>query len=570
MDNDENKRDTLFRSLIRMLEAVLLIDWGAEKARNFHRTAALAVYVASETQIELFKARSVPSFVHSFLMVIHLFILIKIRETSFSWFNYEDEMQIRAIMKHQSVIQSQLRVRMKGDTTNSDRYKRFLERYHIACINHHVSQTSLMHSYLKALNVIRSILTHRVLSPLSQCLFLIFLDTVCGDIMRSVDTHEAMSSESDEQQETIACSVAELVDNYNIISECGGEGEYFEGIYEKVKSYINIKREYNERYPINKCDMDFENRFALYLHIYGSFTSSDATLAFFNAELEYCLTRLASDLYRVNQERHVFHKACDELESYQLGNINETAPAPDSTERATIHPNKSRFVFLIRPFALMSTDSRLLFSVERSIHIISGQWTSLTGESGSGKTTLCELLLRTCMSTCSYEKFIYFLNKRNNHYKHDEIRHYVSYLRPSADLFNRSIEFNILYGVRQHRKTKAKMLTLLVQYGLSHLTRRLGRNIQSLSSGEKQRIKIIRCILQDKPIWILDEATSNIDEKYEAIVLSSLRSIQSARQKTVIHITHNTTHLDYADVCLMIENRFLRLKAPGCRHKRNV
>jgi hypothetical protein len=146
MDNDVNKWYTPFRNAMRMLEPVRQIDLGADRRRNYHRTAALAVYAATQNQITLFKARSAPTFVHPFFMAIPMLILTKIREGSFSWFNYEDEMQIRAIMAHQSDIQSKLRVRMKGDTSNSERYKRFLERYHIACINHHVSQTSLMHS----------------------------------------------------------------------------------------------------------------------------------------------------------------------------------------------------------------------------------------------------------------------------------------------------------------------------------------------------------------------------------------------------------------------------------------
>jgi ABC-type transport system involved in cytochrome bd biosynthesis fused ATPase/permease subunit len=87
----------------------------------------------------------------------------------------------------------------------------------------------------------------------------------------------------------------------------------------------------------------------------------------------------------------------------------------------------------------------------------------------------------------------------------------------------------------------------------------LDTNINKLSTGEKQRIKIIRCILQDRPIWFLDEITSNIDKECEKIVLSVLRQIQIRKKKSVFHITHSVTSKNECDCVLSINNGIIVL-----------
>ena len=76
-------------------------------------------------------------------------------------------------------------------------------------------------------------------------------------------------------------------------------------------------------------------------------------------------------------------------------------------------------------------------------------------------------------------------------------------------------------------------------FGLGHVVGKLDASINTLSTGEKQRIKVIRCILHDKPIWVLDEGTSNLDVDCELIVLSRLREIQIQNRGTCNYETHN-------------------------------
>ena len=81
-----------------------------------------------------------------------------------------------------------------------------------------------------------------------------------------------------------------------------------------------------------------------------------------------------------------------------------------------------------------------------------------------------------------------------------------------------------------------------------------------LSTGEKQRVKLVRCILQDKPIWLLDEGTANVDEHCELEMLHILREIQKRKRKSVIHITHNRDLIRFCDYLLRIRNEMVTIK----------
>ncbi len=121
------------------------------------------------------------------------------------------------------------------------------------------------------------------------------------------------------------------------------------------------------------------------------------------------------------------------------------------------------------------------------------------------------------------------------HYTYDDIRRCVSHIKPHSDLFDHSIYFNLTFGVTIAPNTAGLIDEYMRKFELGHLIGRFDENIHTLSTGEKQRIKLIRCILHDKPIWVLDEGTANIDHDCELRILKILRTIQQQTRKSVIH-----------------------------------
>ena len=148
-------------------------------------------------------------------------------------------------------------------------------------------------------------------------------------------------------------------------------------------------------------------------------------------------------------------------------------------------------------------------------------------------------------------------------YVYENIRHAISYSLPYGDLFeSNSLLYNITYGLKEVTNIVIeKMNYYLNLFAMTEFIDQLETiNCSVLSSGQKQRIKIIRLILIDKPIWVLDEVTSNIDDSMELIILHEIKRIQQEKQKSIICITHNKDLLSISDFKMHIENYKISLE----------
>ena len=72
------------------------------------------------------------------------------------------------------------------------------------------------------------------------------------------------------------------------------------------------------------------------------------------------------------------------------------------------------------------------------------------------------------------------------------------------------------------------------------------------SSGQKQRLALARAILHDSPVYIFDEATSNIDIESEGIILKRINEMKS--HKTIIMISHRLANVVNADCIYTMES----------------
>ena len=77
-------------------------------------------------------------------------------------------------------------------------------------------------------------------------------------------------------------------------------------------------------------------------------------------------------------------------------------------------------------------------------------------------------------------------------------------------------------------------------------------NAGNLSGGQKQRLALARAILHDSPIYIFDEATSNIDVESEETILSEIQKL--ANNKTIIMISHRLANVVNADCIYCLES----------------
>ena len=190
-----------------------------------------------------------------------------------------------------------------------------------------------------------------------------------------------------------------------------------------------------------------------------------------------------------------------------------------------------------------------------SMEIPAGKIVGIHGVSGSGKSTFLKLLMRFWDINDGSIKIC----------KHDiqsiateDLRETESYVTQETHLFRDSIANNIAIGKpgasQKEIEEAAKkasihefIMTLPKQYDTE-----VGELGDTLSGGEKQRIGIARAFLHDAPFILMDEPTSNLDSLNEGIILKSLK--ESAKEKTVVLVSHRTSTMNVADVVFEMEN----------------
>lgn len=179
---------------------------------------------------------------------------------------------------------------------------------------------------------------------------------------------------------------------------------------------------------------------------------------------------------------------------------------------------------------------------------------ALVGHSGAGKTTLINLILRLYKPT---KGEILLSGRQYSKVTHSWIRSHMALVFQDAELFSSTVRENVAYGL--HKISDEKIITALKQANAWEfvsgfkrgLNEHIGERGVKLSGGQKQRIQIARAILQDKPILILDEATSSLDAKSERLVQEALEKL--FKDRLVIIIAHRFSTIQDADRIVVLD-----------------
>lgn len=180
---------------------------------------------------------------------------------------------------------------------------------------------------------------------------------------------------------------------------------------------------------------------------------------------------------------------------------------------------------------------------------------ALVGHSGAGKTTLINLILKLYDPTSGD---IQLTGKSYADVDHAWIRSHIALVFQDNELFSSTIRENVAYGVK--RATDAQIIKALKQANAYEfvmkfkdgLDAQIGERGVKLSGGQKQRIQIARAILHDKPILILDEATSSLDSKSERLVQDALEKL--FKDRLVIIIAHRFSTIQNVDRIVVLEH----------------
>ena len=185
-----------------------------------------------------------------------------------------------------------------------------------------------------------------------------------------------------------------------------------------------------------------------------------------------------------------------------------------------------------------------------SLKIEEHDFISIVGPSGSGKSTF----LKLCSHLISPNQgMILFKEKSVMDYDPTDLRKRIAYCFQTPYLFGDTVIENINFPY-QIRNVKPDLDRVNELFALFHMEEEyLKREVRNLSGGEKQRIALIRSLIFEPEILLLDEVTSALDAENTAIVESVIESLNK-ESITVLWITHNEAQSrKYANKVLSIE-----------------
>jgi ATP-binding cassette subfamily B protein len=188
-----------------------------------------------------------------------------------------------------------------------------------------------------------------------------------------------------------------------------------------------------------------------------------------------------------------------------------------------------------------------------SFDIPAGAHVGIAGHTGAGKSTIISLLLRLYDPTAG-RILLDGVDLRDLALK--DLRNQFGIVLQEPVLFSASIGENIAYarpGAKQSdieaaaRAANAHDFISKLEKGYDT---QVGERGLQLSGGERQRISLARAFLKDAPILILDEPTSSVDVKTEALIIEGIERLMKGR--TSFMIAHRLTTLDLCDVRIEI------------------
>jgi ATP-binding cassette subfamily B protein len=190
-----------------------------------------------------------------------------------------------------------------------------------------------------------------------------------------------------------------------------------------------------------------------------------------------------------------------------------------------------------------------------SAEIKPGQMVAIVGPTGAGKTTLVNLLMR-----------FYELNSGSilidgvdiKDMKKEEVRSYFGMVLQDSWIFDGTVLENIQYGSEiksfedVENAAKAAQTDHFIHSLADGYNFRLSEDGENISAGQRQLITISRAMLADRPMLILDEATSSVDTRTEILIQKAMDQLMKGR--TAFVIAHRLSTIRNADIIFVVRD----------------
>lgn len=190
-------------------------------------------------------------------------------------------------------------------------------------------------------------------------------------------------------------------------------------------------------------------------------------------------------------------------------------------------------------------DREILHSVDLTFP--QGSFTALVGESGCGKSTLASILMGR---NRGYTGTVSVGGVSLSSIQEESLLRNITYISHQSYLFKGTVRDNLLMG--KPSASDDELWAVLERVNLAGFLKAeqgldtpLLEKAGNLSGGQCQRLALARALLHDSPVYIFDEATSNIDVESENDIMAEIHRL--AKTKTVLLISHRLANVVRAD-----------------------
>lgn len=269
--------------------------------------------------------------------------------------------------------------------------------------------------------------------------------------------------------------------------------------------------------------------------------------------LEGCLLiiLLAADFFiPMRQLGSFFHIAMNGMAAsdkiFRLLDLEETKPEITESFPSGHTIRCSGLSFSYEP------DREILHSVDLTFP--QGSFTALVGESGCGKSTLASILMGR---NKGYTGSVSVGGVPLSSIQEESLLRNITYISHQSYLFKGTVRENLLMG--KPGASDEELWAVLSRVNLAEflkaeqgLDTRLLEKASNLLGGQCQRLALARALLHDSPVYIFDEATSNIDVESENDIMREIHEL--AKSKTVILVSHRLANVVGADHIYVLDH----------------
>lgn len=257
------------------------------------------------------------------------------------------------------------------------------------------------------------------------------------------------------------------------------------------------------------------------------------------------LSQIAQAVQSLQSAAAAGERVFEFLEADEMEDESEKKPSPLENAKGEVEFSHVRFRY---------EDSEEPVIKDFSAKAEPGQKIAIVGPTGAGKTTMVNLLMRF-YETESGE--IRIDGAPTKEMKREDVHSLFCMVLQDTWLFEGTVRENLVYCTEN--VDDEKMIKACKAVGLDHYIRTLPKGYDTvisdsvnLSQGQKQQLTIARAMIADKPMLILDEATSSVDTRTEQQIQTAMDKLMENRTSFVI--AHRLSTIKNADLILVMRN----------------